>query len=172
MHVQKLSVQLCPVSVYVEEQLLWRLMQYMQQSFSLAPDDDSPLTVGGEQTKTVEHTDTSNARRCYFGHLTLACPQLYLSMITVPMNTLPADLVTLKREWNVPLVRFEQAAVRLQPFEQFYYFETYAFLFDLVHKHYAHCLKDQALRLFASVDFLGNPLGLVEDVAGGFQVDC
>lgn len=87
---------------------------------------------------------------------------IYLSMITVPSNALPADMHALKREWNVPLVklapafypascrvinndtcRFEQAAVSLVPFHQEYYFETYSFLLDAISKHYQVCLKSQ-----------------------------
>ena len=46
-------------------------------------------------------------------------------------------------------------------------FETSAFLLDAVRLHFTEELKSQAAKILGSVDFLGNPMGLVNDVAAG-----
>ena len=53
------------------------------------------------------------------------------------------------------------------PFIKMHLFETSAFLLDAVKLHFTEEMKSQAVKIFGSVDFLGNPLGLVNDVAAG-----
>lgn len=53
------------------------------------------------------------------------------------------------------------------PFVRIHPFETSAFMLDAIKLHYTEELKSQAAKILGSVDFLGNPLGLVNDVAAG-----
>ena len=47
-------------------------------------------------------------------------------------------------------------------------FNTYDFFVLAMTTHYVHELKRQAFKILGSVDFLGNPLGLFNDVTDGF----
>lgn len=93
--------------------------------------------------------------------------RLYLSVITA--NVLPAELRPLRQAYNMRLVRFENAPVQLSPFIVAQYFGTTDFLWDSFRTFYAAQLKGQAMRILGTVDFLGNPLGLFNDVAGGIS---
>ena len=48
-------------------------------------------------------------------------------------------------------------------------FETNAFLIGCISQHYTDELKSQAAKILGSVDFLGNPLGLFNDVTEGLS---
>lgn len=65
------------------------------------------------------------------------------------------------------LIRFEEAQVELDPFEKQHPFETFEFLIASVFKHYKDELLSQAAIILGSTDFLGNPLGFVNDVSVG-----
>ena len=48
-------------------------------------------------------------------------------------------------------------------------FETSALLLESIRIHYTEELKSQAAKILGSVDFLGNPLGLFNDVTEGLS---
>ena len=74
-------------------------------------------------------------------------------------NKLPPELAAIKDYWGIPMVKFEDAQVDLDPFIRVHPFETSAFLIDSVLKHYEDEFKSQAAKILGSIDFLGNPLG-------------
>ena len=53
------------------------------------------------------------------------------------------------------------------PFLRFHPFETRAFLLEAIQLHFTEELKSQAAKILGSVDFLGNPLGLFNDISEG-----
>ena len=65
----------------------------------------------------------------------------------------------IKEYWGIPMVKFEDAQVDLDPFIRVHPFETSAFLIDSILKHYEGEFKSQAAKILGSIDFLGNPLG-------------
>lgn len=86
-------------------------------------------------------------------------------------SKLPAQLAALKRRLGLTrFVRFEDAIVDLDPFEKHHPFETFEFLWALVVKHYRDELVSQAAVILGSTDFLGNPLGFVNDVSEGVSL--
>lgn len=54
-------------------------------------------------------------------------------------------------------------------FIKLHLFETTDFLLESIRLHYTKELKSQAAKILGSVDFLGNPLGLLGDVAEGMS---
>ncbi len=68
------------------------------------------------------------------------------------------------------MIRFEDAIVDLDSFEKHHPFETFEFLWALVVKHYRDELVSQAAVILGSTDFLGNPLGFVNDVSEGVSL--
>lgn len=72
--------------------------------------------------------------RYYFGILQLVPDQIRLSMKTV--NKLPPHLQAIKRKLGLTLIKFEDAAVDLQPYVRKHIFETAQFLFNSIVKHF------------------------------------
>lgn len=94
--------------------------------------------------------------------------QVRLSFVT--STKLPPQLYALKRrKLGLTLIRFEDAAVELKPFIKRHPFETAQFLINSIVKHFKEELKWQAAFILGSVDFLGNPVGFVNDVTEGFS---
>jgi len=91
-----------------------------------------------------------------------------LSVLTT--SKLQSDLAAVKRRLGLTLIRFEEANVELDPFEKHHPFETFEFLWALVVKHYRDELVSQAAVILGSTDFLGNPLGFVNDVSEGVSL--
>ena len=55
------------------------------------------------------------------------------------------------------------------PFSRLHLFDTSTFLVEEITTHYKEELKSQAAKILGSVDFLGNPLGLFNDVTEGVK---
>lgn len=82
-------------------------------------------------------------------------------------NKLPLDLKALKSTLGFPLIRFEDAVINLDPFTRVHPYETKEFIINDILKHFQEELLSQAARILGSVDFLGNPMGLLNDVSEG-----
>ena len=69
--------------------------------------------------------------------------------------------------WNhilfIVFLSFSDPYIRHHPFE------TSAFMLTDIIQHYTQELKGQATKILGSVDFLGNPMGLVNDVTEGIS---
>uniref|UniRef100_A0A914WU78 Vacuolar protein sorting-associated protein 13 DH-like domain-containing protein n=1 Tax=Plectus sambesii TaxID=2011161 RepID=A0A914WU78_9BILA len=154
------------ISVKLDENLLWKLVQFMQMS---GAESVQPALLLQPPNTELSRPDTLKARRCYFGTLELGCDMVYLSVLAVAASSLSPELRRLKQQFNVKLVSFENASIPLPPFRQSHYFETFPFLVEAIQKHFAGELQGHALRILGTVDFLGNPMGLAVDVADGLQ---
>lgn len=88
-----------------------------------------------------------------------------LSVVT--STKLPHQLQAIKKKLGLTLIKFEDAAVELEPFIKRHPFETAQFLINSILKHFKQELKWQAAIILGSVDFLGNPLGFMNDVSEG-----
>lgn len=82
-------------------------------------------------------------------------------------SKLSPELAATKRRLALSLIRFEEALVELDPFVKNHPFETFDFLLAMLVKHYRDELVSQAAVILGSTDFLGNPLGFVNDVSVG-----
>ena len=70
---------------------------------------------------------------------------------------------------SFPLVPFENAQIHLKAYEQTHISNTYDFFLLSIKTYYVNGCKRQALKILGSVDFLGNPLGLIHDVSDGWS---
>ncbi|KAL1131087.1 hypothetical protein AAG570_012324 [Ranatra chinensis] len=118
-----------------------------------------------ETQRILAEASSVHAQRFYFGCLQLIFPQLRLSVLT--SSKLSERLTRIKRMLGVVLVKFEGAAVELEPFCRNHSFENSQFLINAIIKHYKNELKSQGAVILGSVDFLGNPLGLINDFSEG-----
>ena len=77
------------------------------------------------------------------------------------------DLVAIKRKLGLSLITFEDATIDLASFSKSHPFETMPFMTSTIMKHYQDELLSQAVLILGSTDFLGNPLGFINDVQEG-----
>ncbi|XP_067166990.1 intermembrane lipid transfer protein VPS13D isoform X1 [Apteryx mantelli] len=147
-------------TVQIEEKLLLKLLSFFgyDQSESEVEKYDENL-----HEKVVEQGGSQ--KRYYFENLKISVPQIKLSVFT--SNKLPLDLKALKSTLGFPLIRFEDAVINLDPFTRVHPYETREFIINDILKHFQEELLSQAARILGSVDFLGNPMGLLNDVSEG-----
>lgn len=147
-------------TVQIEEKLLLKLLSFFgyDQAESEVEKYDENL-----HEKTAEQGGTPT--RYYFENLKISIPQIKLSVLT--SNKLPLDLKALKSTLGFPLIRFEDAVINLDPFTRVHPYETKEFIINDILKHFQEELLSQAARILGSVDFLGNPMGLLNDVSEG-----
>ncbi|XP_004678577.1 PREDICTED: vacuolar protein sorting-associated protein 13D isoform X2 [Condylura cristata] len=147
-------------TVQIEEKLLLKLLSFFgyNQAESEVEKYDENL-----HEKSVEQGGTPI--RYYFENLKISIPQIKLSVFT--SNKLPLDLKALKSTLGFPLIRFEDAVINLDPFTRVHPYETKEFIINDILKHFQEELLSQAARILGSVDFLGNPMGLLNDVSEG-----
>ncbi|XP_073937430.1 intermembrane lipid transfer protein VPS13D isoform X6 [Castor canadensis] len=147
-------------TVQIEEKLLLKLLSFLgcNQAEPEVEKYDENL-----HEKAVEQGGTPI--RYYFENLKINIPQVKLSVFT--SSKLPLDLKALKSTLGFPLIRFEDAVINLDPFTRVHPYETKEFIINDVLKHFQEELLSQAARILGSVDFLGNPMGLLNDVSEG-----
>uniref|UniRef100_U3J2E2 Vacuolar protein sorting 13 homolog D n=1 Tax=Anas platyrhynchos platyrhynchos TaxID=8840 RepID=U3J2E2_ANAPP len=147
-------------TVQIEEKLLLKLLNFFgyAQSESEVENYDENL-----HEKVAENTGVQ--KRYYFENLKITVPQIKLSVFT--SNKLPLELKALKSSLGFPLIRFEDAVINLDPFTRVHPYETREFIINDILKHFQEELISQAARILGSVDFLGNPMGLLSDVSEG-----
>ncbi|XP_019397092.1 PREDICTED: vacuolar protein sorting-associated protein 13D isoform X2 [Crocodylus porosus] len=147
-------------TVQIEEKLLLKLLSFFgyDQSESEVEKYDENL-----HEKTLDQGGAQ--KRYYFENLKISVPQIKLSVFT--SNKLPLDLKALKSTLGFPLIRFEDAVINLDPFTRVHPYETKEFIINDIFKHFQEELLSQAARILGSVDFLGNPMGLLNDVSEG-----
>uniref|UniRef100_A0A4W3GI10 Vacuolar protein sorting 13 homolog D n=1 Tax=Callorhinchus milii TaxID=7868 RepID=A0A4W3GI10_CALMI len=119
-----------------------------------------------DENALEHHSDQGGTlKRYYFENLKLSMPQIKMSVFT--SNKLPADLKALKSMLGIRLIRFEDAVIHLDPYTRVHPYETQEFIISDILKHFKEELMSQATRILGSVDFLGNPMGLLNDVSEG-----
>lgn len=82
-------------------------------------------------------------------------------------NKLAPPLREIKKKLGLTVLKFEDATVDLKPFLRFHFFETSRYLMHVIANHFKDELKWQAAVILGSVDFLGNPLGFMNDLTEG-----
>ncbi|XP_064137368.1 intermembrane lipid transfer protein VPS13D isoform X4 [Loxodonta africana] len=147
-------------TVQIEEKLLLKLLSFFGY-------DQAESEVEKYDEKLHEETAEQGGTpiRYYFENLKISVPQIKLSVFT--SNKLPLDLKALKSTLGFPLIRFEDAVINLDPFTRVHPYETKEFIINDILKHFQEELLSQAARILGSVDFLGNPMGLLNDVSEG-----
>lgn len=164
--VKYLIFRLKKVSVILEELLLLKLLSF----FGFNSQEDERLNKGGDDSEAqilLSKVTAAQSKRYYFGVLQLVPNQIRLSVRTAAKLT--PDLQKIKKKLGLTLIKFEDAAVDLKAFNRSHPFETQQFLITSIIKHFKDELLWQAGIILGSVDFLGNPLGFVNDVTEGLS---
>ncbi|XP_075234181.1 vacuolar protein sorting 13D [Lycorma delicatula] len=153
------------LSLNVEERLALKLFEFAGYAAQEEKEDVNESDF--ETQRMLAEVTSTNAKRYYFRCLKLIFSQVRLSVMT--SNKLGERLTEIKRKLGLTLIKFEDAAVELEPYSKLHIFETGQFLINSILKHYKDELKWQAAKILGSVDFLGNPLGFVNDLSEGMS---
>ncbi|XP_056240495.1 intermembrane lipid transfer protein VPS13D isoform X3 [Seriola aureovittata] len=147
-------------TVIIEEKLLLKLLSFFGYGQT-----EAELEKLDENLHEKPNEDASSPKRYYFENLKISLPQVKLSVFT--SHKLPPDLKVLKGTLGFPLVRFEDAVINMYPFTRVHPYETQEIIINDILKHFREELISQAAQILGSVDFLGNPMGLLNDVTEG-----
>lgn len=119
------------------------------------------------QLQRAHAAASANARRFYFNTLKLRLDQVKLSVLTLSHR--PPELDAIKKKVGWSLMRFEDVAVELDSFVKSHPFESLEFLVNNVAEHYKGEFQGHAAKILGAVDFLGDPVGLINDVCTGWS---
>ncbi|XP_076807510.1 intermembrane lipid transfer protein VPS13D-like [Clavelina lepadiformis] len=164
---KSLEVSIGKLSIAIEERLMLKLLHFIGYGLALSQRDTELLTEAKmDLNLSISNINDENytvAKRFYFDSLNLsvAAPSR-LSVITA--SRLLPELKAIKRALTFPLVSFERAPVSIQAYHKRHLFETVEFVLADLSKHLRDQLMNQAAAILGSVDFLGNPIGLLSDV--------
>ncbi|XP_059188288.1 intermembrane lipid transfer protein VPS13D [Centropristis striata] len=147
-------------TVIIEEKLLLKLLSFFGYG-----QIEAELEKLDENIHERPNEDAGPPKRYYFENLKISLPQVKLSVFT--SHKLPPDLKALKGTLGFPLVRFEDAIINMYPFTRVHPYETQEIIINDILKHFREELISQAAQILGSVDFLGNPMGLLNDVTEG-----
>lgn len=121
------------MTINLEERLLLKLFAFVGFNSK-----DEELYNGNENDYEMQRMLTevsgAHARRYYFGLIQLSLDQIRLSMKTA--SKLPPELQAIKRKLGFTFIKFEDAAVDLEPFTKHHPFETLQFLTNCIIKHF------------------------------------
>ncbi|XP_054721064.1 intermembrane lipid transfer protein VPS13D-like [Uloborus diversus] len=154
------------LTILLEERLLLKLYQFAGVYLTESEVEKMDESENNQSQKSLTET-MAYEKRYYFSTLKLCLEQIKLSVLT-SVNLQP-DLLQLKRKKGLRLIRFEDATIELDSYVRVYPFETAEFLIHNIVDHYKEELKSQAAKILGAVDFLGNPLGLMNDVSDGIS---
>ncbi|XP_012530446.2 vacuolar protein sorting-associated protein 13D isoform X2 [Monomorium pharaonis] len=156
-------VSVKPLCVHLEEKFILKLAAFLGigKSELEVPVDENDFKA----QRFISEVSAAHAKRYYFGALKLVPNQVKLSVLTT--MKLSHHLQAVKRKLGLTLINFENATIELEPFVKKHPFESSQFLIHSIIKHYKDELKWQAAVILGSVDFLGNPLGFMNDVTEG-----
>ncbi|UJR20376.1 hypothetical protein I4U23_023508 [Adineta vaga] len=178
------QIDINSISIQLDELLLWKLIEFFDiEVSSLSSLLFTAVGIGNmtsadrkigfnidnyETNRMLSLLTSTHATRIYFHRLNLSAIDLNLSVYCIPTKRyLSSHLLAIKRQASFPLVPFENAQIHLKSYEQTHISNTYDFFLLSITTHYIHVCTRQALKILGSVDFLGNPLGLLHDVTDG-----
>lgn len=147
-------------TVIIEEKLLLKLLAFFGYGKT-----EGEVEKLDENLYEKTSEEAGPRKRYYFENLKISLPQVKLSVFT--SHKLPPDLKTLKGTLGIPLIRFEDAIINMYPFTRVHPYETQEIIINDILKHFREELISQAAQILGSVDFLGNPMGLLNDVSEG-----
>ncbi|CAH1134889.1 unnamed protein product [Ceutorhynchus assimilis] len=161
-----LILRLKKITAIIEEKLLLKVLAFIgfhSNEEEVINRDESDY----ETQRLLTEVSAASSKRYYFGVLKLIPDEIRLSVRTA--GKLSKQLQRIKKKLGLTLIKFEDAAILLQPFDRKHPFETSQFLFKSIIKHFKDELMWQAGIIFGSIDFIGNPLGLMNDVSEGLS---
>lgn len=165
--VQLVELKLRNMTLLLEEKLLFKMLQWAgmgQAQHEAEVNEDKTMSMLTYRTAVPDSSRSGESKQLYFEEFQISDVELRVSMLTA--SQLPDDLKRIKRHLGIPLVMFE-SPILLDGFHQCHTLGSVGNFTSSLGKHYKQNVKSQAILILGSMDFLGNPLGLVSDVASG-----
>ncbi|KAF6777182.1 hypothetical protein AHF37_03837 [Paragonimus kellicotti] len=170
-----MQINVNPVVIQAEELLLLKLIQFWQHATCASPvlrDLSLGSSVTPDERVHPRPSDSSVAMDkgplFWFDRFTISAVPLKLSVQTAKKSLTSSNLAGAKR--LLPsLMSFTNAEVRLEPLVRAHVLETGSYFIDYLVTHYQLQLRAHAVHIFGSVDFLGNPIGLINDLTSGIS---
>ncbi|CAH8530510.1 unnamed protein product [Schistosoma turkestanicum] len=179
-----MMIDISPLNVQAEELLILKLIQFYQHAFEV----DIPINQWNNSndncsfnTHHVTFNDLSDTNKrksrnntltenklFWFDQFIISPIQMKLSVQTAKTSLTESHLSGAKR--LLPsLMSFTGAEIQLDSVEKFYMLETIPQLLNYLNTYYRLQFRAHALHIFGSVDFLGNPIGLINDLSSGIS---
>ncbi|KAA3672835.1 uncharacterized protein DEA37_0002492, partial [Paragonimus westermani] len=170
-----MQININPVVILAEELLLLKLIQFWQHATCVSPlprDLSLGFFATSDERVHPRPSDSSIAMDkgplFWFDRFTISAVPLKLSVQTAKKSLTSSNLAGAKR--LLPsLMSFTNAEVRLEPLVRAHVLETGSYFIDYLVTHYQLQLRAHAVHIFGSVDFLGNPIGLINDLTSGIS---
>ncbi|XP_033097715.1 vacuolar protein sorting-associated protein 13D-like [Anneissia japonica] len=152
------------IILHIEELMLLKLFEFFKYG-EVGPE----IETTNESRYDVFRTNASlsQAKRYFFETIKVSTAECRLTVLKSVQ--LPPRYKQLKSRMQLMLIQFQDAPVSLDPFTRVHAFETQELLLEVVSKHYTEELKSQAVKILGAVDFLGNPIGLLQDLRDGVR---
>ena len=181
-----MQVSINDLVLNLEEVVLLKLLEFIQydpvdsemDEISSAQSGTSSGTSASSSTgaDALYHANSRNvssslarSAQYYFAYLLVQLSSVKLSVFTSGAHRVGAFLSELKKKAGIKLIRFEDALIQLRPYHRVYSLMTRRFLTDSIKEHYRAELRSQAAKILGTVDFLGNPVGFLNDMADGIS---
>eukprot|EP00118_Oscarella_pearsei_P023562 m.283468 g.283468 ORF g.283468 m.283468 type:complete len:971 (+) comp40670_c0_seq41:2177-5089(+) len=161
---KRVEVCLRPISLQIDERLLLKFIQFL--GLGKSDEDDSKEDL---YTSTTESANCfpASATHYYCRNLLFKKTELRVGLRTAA--NLTEDLQAIRNQIRIPFVKFEDALVALKSYKRNHSFGTLSGYADRMGKFYTKQLLSKLATILGSTDFLGNPVGLLNDVASGVE---
>lgn len=159
-HFTEFQMKIRDIVLNLEELLLLKMYQF----FGYDPE--------AKANNATSFTPTKKRVDSYKSFVYMVLFEIVLRKINLSVYTaihMPAELYRLKDKLGLSLLSFEDAKVTLEPFKRENSLETLDSFIKSIISHYKTQLHNQAVRILGTVDFLGNPIGLMNDVTEGLS---
>jgi len=123
--------------------------------------DSDPISLNYYKSRINSLIATSKAMKFSFNKLQI--DRIGMTLSVYKTAKLSPELLKIKSSLGINLIQFENARIDLKAFILMNEHDTASCMLNLIKKHYAQALRENAIRILGSVDFLGNPLGFVVD---------
>ena len=191
--IEHLIIDIADANFQIEERLLWKIIQFLginntndEKTFEVKLNEDRSMLIQkknsrafnekpGEGSLADSFSNNSSYYKTQINHIIASSQATKYSFNKLQINTLnltlsvyktsklSSDLLKIKQSLGIPLIQFENAKIECKPFILMNEHDTAMCILNLITKHYTHELRSHAIRILGSVDFLGNPLGLMVD---------
>ena len=192
--IEHLIIDLSDVHVQIEEKLLWKFIQfldvsnYIQSTSELSQIEEKFKNQNAEDSENKKFDkrcsesdsiakfyyksqinsliETTQTKKYSFNKFQINNLNMLLSVYKA--SKLSNDLQKIKTSLGIPLIQFENARIECKPYILMNEYDSASSISNLIKKHYTQELRSHAIGILGSVDFLGNPLGLMVDFKESF----
>ena len=154
-----LHIQLRNYVMNIDERIMLKLLLFFglgQMTTAYQPSNDV--------IRTYQLDNLPDTKYFYFRDIFIDSTRVNTSVCTV--SNLPPQLQAIKTQLGIKLAKF-QSTISLTDYQRKHTFDHLQEHIASICYHYKVNLTGQALKVLGSVDFLGNPVGLFNDVTKG-----